>query len=56
MEIRNIVSKDNAAMAKIIRDSLEEFNAAKPGTVYFDESTRSFKRRFFHTPIGLFCN
>lgn len=39
MQIRNIVSKDNAAMAKIIRDSLEEFNAAKPGTVYFDEST-----------------
>ncbi len=26
-------------MAKIIRDSLEEFNAAKPGTVYFDETT-----------------
>lgn len=39
MQIRNIVSKDNAAMAKIIRDSLEEFNAAKPGTVYFDETT-----------------
>jgi putative acetyltransferase len=39
MQIRNILSKDNAAMAKIIRDSLEEFNAAKPGTVYFDEST-----------------
>jgi putative acetyltransferase len=39
MEIRNIVSKDNAAMAKIIRNSLEEFNAAKPDTVYFDETT-----------------
>lgn len=39
MQIRNIVSKDNAAIAKIIRDSLEEFNAAKPGTVYFDETT-----------------
>lgn len=39
MKTRNIVSKDNAAMAKIIRDSLKEFNAAKPGTVYFDEST-----------------
>ena len=39
MQVRNIVSKDNAAMAKIIRDSLEEFNAAKPGTVYFDEIT-----------------
>lgn len=39
MQIRDISSKDNVAMAKIIRDSLEEFNAAKPGTVYFDEST-----------------
>lgn len=39
MEIRNIVSKDNAAMAKIIRNSLEEFNAVKRGTVYFDETT-----------------
>lgn len=39
MQIRNIVSKDNAAMAKIIRNSLEEFNAAKPGTVYFDDTT-----------------
>ncbi len=26
-------------MATIIRRSLEEFNAAKPGTVYFDQST-----------------
>lgn len=39
MLIRKIVSGDNAAMAQIIRDSLLEFNAAKPGTVYFDEST-----------------
>lgn len=39
MLVRNINPKDNAAMAKIIRDSLKEFNAAKPGTVYFDEET-----------------
>ncbi|MGN6801691.1 MAG: GNAT family N-acetyltransferase [Ginsengibacter sp.] len=39
MKIRNIESKDNKVMAKIIRDSLEEFNAAKPGTVYYDETT-----------------
>jgi putative acetyltransferase len=39
MQLRNIESKDNAAMAKIIRDSLEEFNAARRGTVYFDETT-----------------
>jgi putative acetyltransferase len=39
MQTRNIEPGDNAAMAKIIRDSLVEFNAAKPGTVYFDETT-----------------
>ena len=39
MQIRKISSKDNVAMAKIIRNSLEEFNAAKQGTVYFDEAT-----------------
>lgn len=39
MIIRKIIPEDNAAIAKIIRDSLLEFGAAKPGTVYFDEST-----------------
>lgn len=39
MIIRKIQAKDNAAIAKIIRDSLLEFGAAKPGTVFFDEST-----------------
>ena len=39
MQIRKIITDDNAAMASIIRNSLLEFNAAKPGTVYFDETT-----------------
>ena len=39
MTIRKIQADDNAAIAKIIRDSLLEFGAAKPGTVYFDKST-----------------
>jgi putative acetyltransferase len=39
MLVRKIVTDDNAAMAAIIRNSLLEFNAAKPGTVYFDETT-----------------
>ena len=39
MLIRKIIMDDNAAMASIIRNSLLEFNAAKPGTVYFDETT-----------------
>jgi len=37
--IRPIEPKDNAVLAIIIRTALEEFNANKPGTVYFDAST-----------------
>ena len=37
--IREILPEDNACIAKIIRNSLEEFNAHKRGTVYYDEST-----------------
>ncbi len=37
--IRNIKQGDNAALAKIIRDTLKEFKANKPGTVYYDETT-----------------
>lgn len=37
--IREILPEDNAPLARIIRSSLEEFNANKRGTVYFDEST-----------------
>ena len=39
LQLRNIMPADNAALATIIRDSLKEFNAAKPGTVYFDQTT-----------------
>lgn len=37
--IRNIEQGDNAALAKIIRDTLKEFKANKPGTVYYDKTT-----------------
>lgn len=37
--IRKIMAGDNAKLATIIRSSLEDFNAVKPGTVYFDETT-----------------
>jgi len=37
--IRTIEQADNITLAKIIRDTLKEFNANKPGTVYFDERT-----------------
>lgn len=39
IQIRPILLTDNAGIAKVIRTTLEEFGANKPGTVYFDEST-----------------
>jgi len=37
--IRTIEAGDNAALAKIIRDTLAEFKANKPNTVYYDDRT-----------------
>ncbi|MEO6638578.1 MAG: GNAT family N-acetyltransferase [Ginsengibacter sp.] len=37
--IRPISEKDDEVLASIIRGSLEEFGAAKPGTVYYDATT-----------------
>ncbi len=39
MLIRTITREDNKALANIIRDTLTEFKANKPGTVYYDERT-----------------
>jgi putative acetyltransferase len=44
--LRPLEEKDNEAMAKIIRDSLQEFGAAKPGTVYFDPTTDALYQLF----------
>jgi putative acetyltransferase len=37
--LRTIQPGDNAAIATIIRKGLEDFDAHKPGTVYFDPTT-----------------
>lgn len=37
--IRAIERRDNEALARIIRDSLAEFGANKPGTVFYDPTT-----------------
>ncbi len=39
IHIRPIEQKDNALLAKVIRQTLVEFGANHPGTVYYDEST-----------------
>ena len=40
---------DNACLANIIRNTLTEFGAAKPGTVYYDETTDHLSD-VFHQP------
>lgn len=47
--IRNIKPEDNEVLAQIIRASLEEFKANKPGTVYFDPTTDHLSE-VFNTP------
>lgn len=37
--LRPLAPADDAALARVIRDTLTEFGAAKPGTVYFDPTT-----------------
>jgi putative acetyltransferase len=37
--LRSIQPADNASLAKIVRESLTEFGANKPGTVYYDDTT-----------------
>ncbi len=48
--IRPIAPGDNASMANIIRRSLEEFGAARPGTVYYDDTTDHLFELFQSTP------
>ena len=44
--IRTIEQKDNEAIAVIVRTSLAEFGANKPGTVYFDPTTDALYELF----------
>src|SRR5687768_13230648 len=39
INVRTIQQADNATLAKIIRDTLAEFGANHPGTVYYDPTT-----------------
>lgn len=39
IDIRKITEENNKELAVIIRQTLKEFKADKPGTVYYDEST-----------------
>jgi putative acetyltransferase len=46
IDIRPIKPADNAAIARIIRQSLEEFGANHPGTVYYDSTTDCLSELF----------
>ncbi len=52
--IRNIEKKDNAALARVIRNTLEEFGANHPGTVYYDESTDHLHEVFSVNPRAVY--
>ena len=45
-QIRNIRASDNKTLAKIVRDTLAEFGADRPGTVYFDPTTDIMYEQF----------
>lgn len=51
--IRTIQPEDNAAIAVIIRNTLAEFGANKPGTVYYDETTDHLYE-LFQTPGSIY--
>ena len=48
-QIRNIQLSDNKTLAKIVRETLAEFGAKKPGTVYYDPATDNLFE-IFQTP------
>lgn len=52
--IRPIQPADNAAVANIIRRTLEEFGITRPGTVYFDETTDHLFELFQSTPSSAY--
>jgi putative acetyltransferase len=52
--IRPIEEKDNAAIAAVIRTTLEEFGANRPGTVYYDDSTDALYQLFSQTPGSVY--
>jgi putative acetyltransferase len=54
MTIRPIEPADNAALAHIIRSSLLEFGANKPGTVFYDPTTDALAELFCHKGAAYF--
>jgi putative acetyltransferase len=49
VNIRDLQKEDNPALAKVVRDTLAEFGANHPNTVYYDPSTDTLFE-VFQTP------
>lgn len=54
ISIRTICKEDNVALAAIIRKTLEEFGANRPGTVYYDPTTDALFELFSSTPGSVY--
>jgi putative acetyltransferase len=52
--IRPLEQGDNKALAIVIRTTLEEFGANKPGTVYFDDTTDALYELFESAPASVY--
>jgi putative acetyltransferase len=50
ISLRPIALGDAAALARVIRDTLAEYGAAKPGTAYYDAATDHLPDLFAATP------
>src|SRR5688500_13177038 len=46
IRVRTIAPEDNQQLARIIRSTLTEFGAARPGTVYYDPTTDALYELF----------
>ena len=53
-EFKKLSAEHDQSLARIIRSCLEEFNAAKPGTVYYDSSTDHLSSLFSKTGSDYF--
>ena len=54
ISIRKIEPQNNAALAAVIRTTLKEFGADRPGTVYYDEATDHLYELFSATPASVY--
>src|SRR5215208_3475236 len=54
IKIRTIAEEDNPELACLIRSTLKEFGANRPGTVYYDPSTDHLFELFTKTPRAVY--